>query len=81
MTRYYFDLREGDQFAPDEEGLELASLQRVQEEAARSLADMARDSIRREPDGRAHDMAIEVRDSDGPVMQVQFSYKISHQRN
>jgi hypothetical protein len=80
MTRYYFDIREGSQLAPDEEGLELSSLQKVQEEAARSLADMARDSVRSEPDGQAHDMAIEVRDGDGPVMQVTFSYKVHHLR-
>jgi hypothetical protein len=42
MRRYYFDLREGDDLAPDEEGLELPSIEQVQEEAARSLADMAR---------------------------------------
>ena len=37
MPRYYFDIREGDDFAPDEEGLEFSSIQAVQEEAARSL--------------------------------------------
>ena len=46
MKRYYFDLREGDEIFPDEEGLELSTLAKVQEEAARSLADMARDSVR-----------------------------------
>ena len=81
MTRYFFDIREGSQFAPDEEGLDLPSLEAVQEEAARSLADMARDSVRGEPDGKAHDMAIEVRDENGPVMQVTFSYKVHHLKN
>ena len=37
-ARYYFDIREGDDLAPDDEGLELPSIERVQEEAARSLA-------------------------------------------
>ncbi|WP_309142534.1 DUF6894 family protein [Bradyrhizobium sp. sGM-13] len=57
MRRYYFDLRDGDDLAPDEEGLDLPNIERVQEEAARSLADMARDAVRMnhdragEPDG------------------------------
>jgi hypothetical protein len=67
MPRYYFDLREGDDLAPDEEGLELPSIERVQEEAARSLADLARDAVRRNLDRAAHQMAIEVRDDNGPV--------------
>jgi len=31
MTRYYFDLRDGDGFAIDEEGLEMSDLAAVQE--------------------------------------------------
>jgi ATP dependent DNA ligase-like protein/uncharacterized protein DUF6894 len=38
--RNYFDLREGDDIAPDEEGMEL-TIEAVQEEAPRALADMA----------------------------------------
>jgi hypothetical protein len=34
MPRYYFDMREGDEIAPDEEGMELDTLEEVQEEAA-----------------------------------------------
>ena len=52
MARYYFDMREGDQIAPDEEGMELRTMEAVQEEAARTLADMARDAIRGRSDGR-----------------------------
>jgi hypothetical protein len=39
-------MREGDEIAPDEEGMDLRAIEAVQEEAARTLADMARDSIR-----------------------------------
>ena len=46
MPRYYFDLRDGDDLAVDEEGVELRDMELVQEEAARSLADMARDAVR-----------------------------------
>jgi hypothetical protein len=72
MPRYYFDLRDGDEFAVDDEGVELRDIDLVQEEAARSLADMARDAVRRTTRNRDpnHRMAIEVRDDHGPVMQV-----------
>lgn len=81
MRRYYFDIREGDEFAPDEEGLELDTMERVQEEAARSLADMARDSARRRlHNAKAQEMTIEVRDDDGPVLQVRFTFSVQHLR-
>ena len=76
--RYYFDLRDADGITIDEEGIDLPSLQRVQEEAARSLADMARDAQRF--DGSAHEMAIEVRDEAGPVLQVRFMFGIDRLR-
>jgi hypothetical protein len=44
MPRYYFDLREGDRLAVDEEGIELPDPQAVQLEAARSLADVAKNT-------------------------------------
>jgi hypothetical protein len=45
MPSYDFDLRDGDELAVDEEGLELRDRD-LHEEAARSLADMARDAVR-----------------------------------
>mgnify|MGYP001119505958 CR=1 FL=1 len=51
MPRYYFDLRDGDDLSLDEEGLALPSIDRVQDEAARSLADMARDAVRKDLNG------------------------------
>jgi hypothetical protein len=76
MPRYYFDIREGEDIAPDDEGLELPSIEQVQEEAARSLADLARDAVRKNHDSAGHQMAIEVRDDDGPVLQVKFTFEI-----
>jgi uncharacterized protein YfcZ (UPF0381/DUF406 family) len=81
MPRYYFDLRDGDEFAPDEEGLELSTIEAVQLEAARSLADMARDAVRTSHDGADHRMSIEVRDDDGPVLQVKFTFEIDRHRH
>jgi hypothetical protein len=79
--RYYFDLREGDDVAPDEEGMELTTLEAVQAEAARALADMARDAVRKEPNGAAHHLAIDVRDDDGPVLQVKFTFAVERHRH
>ena len=77
MPRYYFDLRDDTGVALDEEGLELASWRAVQAEAAKSVADMARDAILSAPAaGGRQTMAIDVRDAGGPVMQVKFSFAI-----
>jgi hypothetical protein len=80
MSLYYFDMREGDSIARDEEGLELSTLEAVQEEAARSLADMARDAVRRHHDA-GQPMAIEVRDAHGPVLQVRFTCEVDRLRH
>lgn len=73
MERYYFDLRDGCGLAIDEEGLEMPDLAAVQEEAARALADMIRDSI------HGHNLdrvAIEVRDGNGPILEVAIAWRI-----
>jgi hypothetical protein len=77
MPRYYFDLRDEQGLARDEEGLELASARAVQAEAAKSVADMARDAILAAPlTGGRQTMAIDVRDAGGLVMQVTFWFEV-----
>ena len=81
MPRYYFDMREGDEVAPDEEGMELSTMEAVEEEAAHTLADMARDAMRsRSTDGAGYQMSIEVRSDAGPVLQVNFTFEVQHKR-
>ena len=80
MTRYFFDMREGDQIAVDEQGLELNDLEQVQEEAVVSLADMAKDVVGRKHGDPSQRLAIEVRDESGPVMQAQIKFEIGHLR-
>ncbi len=62
---YFFDSRDDDEFIEDESGIEFPDLEAVKVEAARALAEMARDvilgSMRRK-------LAIEVRDEQGPVL-------------
>ena len=43
MTRYYFDIRDDTGLYPDEEGLEFDTQQEAEVEAARSLANLAKD--------------------------------------
>lgn len=80
--RYFFDLREGPRVITDEEGMELTGIERVQEEAARSLADMARDhTLQHAGNGASHDLAIEVRDSSGPVLTASFAFQVSRHKH
>ncbi|MHC2257144.1 hypothetical protein ACVILK_006836 [Bradyrhizobium embrapense] len=77
MTRYYFDMQDGDGLVPDEEGIDLPDLRAVQIEAAKSLADMARDAVYPiPPTAETHRLVIEVRDDRGPVMDVKFSFAL-----
>jgi hypothetical protein len=80
MTLYYFDLRDGDEIAVDEEGLELRDLSAVQEEAARALAGLSWDAVRNFKGAQSRGMAIEVRDELGPVMQVRFTFEIARKQ-
>ena len=55
-------------------------MEHAQDEAARFLADMARIAL-----GKAHDdpierITIEVRDDDGPVMNMRFTFEIERMR-
>lgn len=75
VPSYYFDIREGDEFSPDEVGLEFSTLQAVQKEAARSLADLAGDTIREWSDRAGHRMAVEVRDDNGPVLVMKITFE------
>lgn len=73
MTRYYFDLRDGGGVALDEEGMEMSDFGAVQEEAVHALADMVRDSIRGD---NFHQFAIDVRDANGPVLEVALAWHV-----
>ena len=69
MTPYFFDIRDGDEFGPDEEGMELPHVEAAQVEAARSLADIVRHKSNSQPFAL---MSIQVRDNDGPVVEAKF---------
>lgn len=80
MARYYFDLLDDDGLFIDEEGLEFSDLRAVQAEAAKSLADMARDAVHGSPGLSMRRMTVDVRDKVGPVMQVRFNFEVERMR-
>ena len=61
MSRFYFDIRDGDRYTPDHEGADFDGIEAARAEAGRTLGEIARDvlstSVRR-------DIAINVRDDD-----------------
>ena len=62
MPRYYFDVREGPRFNPDDDGMEFPDLDTAEREAAEGAASIGRDLL---PKGSARSVTIEVRDEDG----------------
>lgn len=79
MRIYYFDLRDGDALVTDEAGVQLCDLRAAQDEAARGLAGVGWDSMRSER-GEGHQVAIEVRDEQGLVLQLRFTFEITRIR-
>jgi hypothetical protein len=61
MPRYYFDLRDGEIFIEDVEGLELLDIEEAQIEAAEFLSDMVKDLSMREAKKSGYPMSVEVR--------------------
>jgi hypothetical protein len=58
VPRFYFDVREGTRFTPDDEGLELDNLDKAEREAAESAAEIGRDQL---PKNDAREVTVEVR--------------------
>jgi hypothetical protein len=69
---YFFDSRDDDEFIEDESGLEFPNLGTVKIEAARALAELARDVI---PGSMRRKLAIEVRDEQGPVLIAKMIFE------
>jgi hypothetical protein len=71
--RYFFDIQDGEARIPDEEGIILPNVEAAREEAAMSLAELAKDRGR---ERRACSMAIEVRDEKGPVAEASLEWTV-----
>jgi hypothetical protein len=74
MPLFHFDVREGQRFIPDEEGIDCPGLDAAEREAAEAAAEIGRDLL---PDGRARAVSIEVRNEHGQrVLTVTVSLDI-----
>ena len=72
MPLYFFDTRDNDVFVEDDIGIDYPDLETVKVEAARSLAELARDVI---PGSLKRELAVEVRDALGPVLKARMSFE------
>lgn len=73
MKRYYFDVRNANGLTMDGEGYDFPDLAAVQWEAVLSLIDHSRDTCK-EAIELPTDLAINVRDDAGPVMEVTLKF-------
>jgi hypothetical protein len=81
MTRYHFDVLAENQFALDEEGMELPSAEDAWVEAAHAAAELTMDALPdRAEHGSHHQVEIEVRDSDGAVLAVKVCVQTLRRR-
>jgi len=72
--RFYFDLREGSRFIPDDDGLEFDSFDEAEREAAIAAAEIGRDRL---PQGDTREITIEVRNEHGQrVLTVTVSIEV-----
>jgi len=62
MPRFYFDVREGCRFVTDDDGLDFASIDAAEHEAAETAASIGRDLL---PNGKARSVTVEVRNDHG----------------
>ncbi len=58
IPRFYFDVREGAGFTPDDDGIEFANLDEAEREVAKAAADIGRDRL---PKGDTWDVTVEVK--------------------
>jgi hypothetical protein len=80
MPLYYFDLLDGEDFVKDEEGTDLPNISSAQIEATEFLTDMAMDIATRQSNPLGYPMSIEVRDSEGPLFVLSFTFS-SHRKH
>lgn len=75
MTQYFFDVHEGDQVTVDNNGMQLGSADAAWIEAARSIAEMARDAFPKKARGADHSLEIAVRDENGPAFSIKAAFE------
>lgn len=77
MQRFYFDIRDGHEFAKDEEGLMLTGVDAAVSEAKRSLGDITHEVLR---DGtHTGTLSIEIRNDNELIGSVGLTYSVQMQ--
>jgi hypothetical protein len=74
--RYYFDIRDGNDFARDDIRVELRDDGAARLQATIALTEMARDYL--PTDGNHRHMVIEVRNAEGPRFAVSLEYELAY---
>lgn len=72
MPQYYFDTRDNETFIRDDIGLQLPDLEAVKAEAAKSLAELARDVL---PGALKRRLTVDVRDERQPVLTAILNFE------
>jgi hypothetical protein len=72
LIRYFFDVREGEELFPDDEGMVLATQADAEAEAARTLVQLSKDTSELQ---HRSDIAIEVRTEARLVFQVALVFE------
>lgn len=72
MPLYFFDTRDNDDFVEDDIGIDFFGLGAVKIEAARALAELARDVL---PGSLERKLGVEVRDEFGPVLRAIMTFE------
>jgi hypothetical protein len=74
MPRFYFDVREGEKFVRDNDGVEFPGVKEARDDASHTLGEMIKDAM---PDGERLDMGVEVRGQDKqPLFKVQITFEV-----
>jgi len=77
MARYFFDFRDDDGVFRDDEGLLMDTPREAENEAIKSLAEIARDGL---PDGDHREFAVAVRDEHGRLLEARLVFAIERTR-
>jgi len=67
VARYYFHIHDGEKATVDETGLELEADHAAQQEAVRTLPEIARDVL---PDGTQRNFVVTVRKDSRPILRA-----------